>query len=163
MFRIPRTARIFGACPAGQEQRTPEKPPGRRAGKIRTGKNNSGNFGKAIDNPQKYDRIICVPKPLGYRMMRNCVRVARQSLNLFVAVRIRVPQPEKKQPLSTGQRLFLFQQNKIPCGICEICLTLNGRKNLCLSFCRKLLAVLTPPYTPFCRFSVFAAHTKTGI
>ena len=37
-------------------------------------------------------------------ILRNCVKVARQSLNLFVAVRIRVPQPIKQSHRSV--RLF---------------------------------------------------------
>ena len=58
--------------------------------------NNSEIYGKPIDKTGKCVKIMSVP----CRTLRNCVRVARQSLNLFVAVRIRVPQPKNsyRQP-----------------------------------------------------------------
>ena len=63
--------------------------------------NNSEIYGKPIDKTGKCVKIMSVP----CRTLRNCVRVARQSLNLFVAVRIRVPQPTKNALLSTKTKV----------------------------------------------------------
>mgnify|MGYP006939716178 CR=1 FL=1 len=55
--------------------------------------NNSENSGKPIDKSDLCVKIVSVAQD-NITILRNCVRVARQSLNLFVAVRIRVPQPK---------------------------------------------------------------------
>ncbi len=48
------------------------------------------------------------PLELAGFALRNCVRVARQTLTLFVWVRILVPQPEKPVLNVAQNRLFLL-------------------------------------------------------
>ena len=65
--------------------------------------------------------IVVVSKILG-----NCVTVARQTLTLFVGVRIPIPQPTKRELLVDKSSLFVYPSRRlgissakgcIPCGL----------------------------------------------
>ena len=64
-----------------------------------------------MTNTKHCSIIINVVRNTKNKILRNCVTVARQTLTLFVGVRIPIPQPEKVRRASAG----LFQRN-LPFG-----------------------------------------------
>ena len=66
-----------------------------------------GNWKKLLTN-DSVSAIISTVK-----LMRNCVMAARQTLTLFVRVQILLPQPTKKELLSTKSSFFVYPSRRL--------------------------------------------------